>query len=127
MKAIICGALMALVITTANAAEEDGNSANFMLPYCKLSSANNKDAAIHGRCFGMVEAINATFKLMRSAAAVGKGRVDPALCIDIPDAVTNEQAVRVVVKYGEAHPERTRNSFTLFAVIALIDTWPCKG
>jgi hypothetical protein len=37
MKAIICGALMALVIT-ANAADVDKDSANYLLPYCKLKA-----------------------------------------------------------------------------------------
>jgi hypothetical protein len=39
MRTIIGGALLALMITTANAAvEEDVHSARFMLPYCKLTS-----------------------------------------------------------------------------------------
>jgi hypothetical protein len=37
MKAIICGALMALVIT-ANAADVDKDSANYLPPYCKLKA-----------------------------------------------------------------------------------------
>jgi len=43
MKAIICGALIALMIGTANAAE-DTHSANYMLPYCKLTSDQMVDS-----------------------------------------------------------------------------------
>ena len=37
MKAMICGALIALTVTTANAAEDE-QSADFMLAYCRLTA-----------------------------------------------------------------------------------------
>ena len=59
MKAIICGALLALMITTA-AAAEDMESANYLLPYCKLTEAKalSRNAAYHlGRCYGIIETV----------------------------------------------------------------------
>src|SRR5260370_42598463 len=67
MRAIICGALLALTITTANAAEQDVNSAEFMLPYCRLDmnemlsgrsapTTTNESAYLGGVCAGMVHA-----------------------------------------------------------------------
>ena len=43
MRAIICSALMALTITMAEAAEADQDSANYLLPYCKLIPSGMAD------------------------------------------------------------------------------------
>src|SRR6266481_686159 len=115
MRTIICGALLALMITTANAAvEEDVHSAHFMLPYCKLSSkqtmANAKNALIYGQCFGMVSGIVMMVELLRQAEATGKAQLDPVLCTDIPGNTNMEQLVNVVVKYGSTHPDQGHES-----------------
>jgi hypothetical protein len=121
MRTIICGALMALVITTANAAEKDVSSANFFIPYCRLTSkealASATDAFFQGQCFGMVRAIRVTAEIMRT---------QPALCTDIPGNVTLQQLVNTVVKYGEAHPDQTDEGFEVFTVRAFHEAWPCQ-
>jgi Rap1a immunity proteins len=131
MRTIICGALMGLMITTANAAvEEDVHSAHFMLPYCKLASkqtmANTRNALIYGQCFGVVSGIVMMAELLRQAEASGKAQLDPVLCTDIPGNTTIEHLVDVVVKYGAAHPDQSRERFEALAFTALRDAWPCK-
>jgi Rap1a immunity proteins len=131
MRTIICGALIALAITTANAAvEEDVHSAHFMLPYCKLSSkqtmANAKNALIYGQCFGVISGIVLMEVLLRQAEASGKAQLDPVLCTEIPGDTTIEHLVNVVVKYGSAHPDQTHERFEVLAFTALHDAWPCK-
>src|SRR5258705_10822203 len=58
MKAIICGALMAPLISMAHAAE-DTHSANYLLPYCRLTSDQLRDrpsnADVLGRCAALDE------------------------------------------------------------------------
>ncbi len=132
MRTIISGALLALMITTANAAAvEDVHSAHFMLPYCKLSSkqtmANTKNALIYGQCFGMVSGIVMMIELLRQAEASGKAQLDPVLCTDIPGNTTIEQLVNVVVKYGSTHPDKAYERFEALAFSALRDAWPCKN
>jgi hypothetical protein len=62
MKAIICGALLALTITTANAAD-DLDRANYLLPYCKLTAterlANTENAHFNGRREAIVQTVSA--------------------------------------------------------------------
>jgi hypothetical protein len=130
MRTIICGALLALMITTANAAvEEDAHSARFMLAYCKLTSkqtmANTKNALIYGQCFGVVSGIVMMVELLRQAEAAGKAQLDPVLCTDIPGNTTMEQLVNVVVKYGSTHPDQGHERFEVLAFNALRDAWPC--
>jgi hypothetical protein len=52
MKAMICGALIALTVATAHAAEDE-QSADFMLPYCRLTpkemTADIKNASNYSR------------------------------------------------------------------------------
>lgn len=121
MNAIICGAVMTLTITAAHAVERDVSSANFFIPYCRLASkealAHATDAFFNGQCFGMVRAIRMAAETMRTR---------PTLCMEIPEDVTLQQLVSVVVKYGEAHPDQTHEPFEAFAVRALRATWPCE-
>jgi len=131
MRTIIGGALIALMITTANAAvEEDVHSANFMLRYCKLTSkqtmANTKNALIYGQCFGMVSGVVTMVELLRQADASGQAQLDPILCTDIPGNTTIQQLVDVVVKYGSTHPDQARERFEVLAFKAMHDAWPCR-
>jgi Rap1a immunity proteins len=129
MKAMIGGALVALTVTTAHAAEDE-QSADFMLPYCRLTpqemTADIKKASNHSRCVGIVEGVSQMFNLLREAQAAGMVQLDPLLCTSIPAGITKEQLVDVVVTYGETFPELTRRPFTVLAISALRVAWPCK-
>jgi hypothetical protein len=129
MKAIICGALIALTVTTAKAAEDE-QSADFMLPYCRLApkamAADVEKASNYSRCVGIVEGVSQMFSLLQEAQAAGRAQLDPLLCTSIPASITKEQLVSVVVAYGETFPELTHRPFTVLAISALRVAWPCK-
>jgi hypothetical protein len=129
MKAIIGGAVIALTVTTAHAAEDE-QSADFMLPYCRLTqkevAADVKKASNYSRCVGIVEGVSQMFNLLNQAQAAGMAQLDPLLCTSIPAGITNEQLVNVVVTYGETFPELTHRPFTVLAISAIRVAWPCK-
>ena len=130
MKAIICGALMALVISTANAAENT-HSANYLLPYCKLTSDQVVDSSSNrylvGRCAGLVEGVRNMAGLLRAMQTVGDiPHLDPLLCAAVPEQVTVQEILKVVVRYGETHPKEGPLPFTVLVLDALHDAWPCK-
>ena len=114
MRAIICGASMALTITTAEAVEPDYFSANYALPGCKKyiaeESALKVDEKIYlaGRCAGIIHVISQPFV---------NG------CANIPAQATMQQVMRVVVRYIEARPERMHESFMNLAIEAVRDAW----
>jgi len=128
---ITCGAVMALSITSANAAEVDINSANYMLPYCKLTdreaSGNTGDAATFGRCHGIVQTIGAVYIALQDMQAEGVYPLAPPLCATVPKNGTPTQFINVILKYAEAYPEHTHIPFVAFAMIAIRDAWPCKN
>jgi hypothetical protein len=129
MKAIIGGAVIALTVTTAHAAEDE-QSADFMLPYCRLTqkevAADVKKASNYSRCVGIVEGVSQMFNLLNQAQAAGMAQLDPLLCTSIPAGITNEQLVNVVVTYGETFPELTHRPFTVLAISAIRVAWPCR-
>ncbi len=132
MKARMCGALLALLVTASNAAvEEDVHSTHSMLPFCKLSSkqtvANVRNALLYGECFGMVSGVVAMIEVLRQARASGKAQLDPVLCAEIPTATTIEQLVNTAVRYGETHPNLGHERLEVVAFMALRDTWPCNN
>jgi hypothetical protein len=131
MRVTICGALLMLTITTANAAVEDTTSANYLLPYCKLTkeqAGSSANTALNlGQCMGIVEGISQMFRLLNEAQAAGTVQLDPLLCTSIPAGITTRQLVDVVVKYGETFPELTYRPFTVLAMSAMRVAWPCKN
>ena len=130
MRVTICGALLVLMITTANAAEEDKASASYLLPYCKLTKEQAGDArsALNvGQCMGIVEGISQMFQLLNEAQRARRVQLDPLLCTSIPAGITTQQLVDVVVTYGETFPELTYRPFTVLAMSAMRVAWPCKN
>jgi hypothetical protein len=130
MKAILCSALPALMVTVANAAENT-HSAAYILPYCKLA-ADQVDSPtrsyLAGRCAGLVEGVINMSGLLNAMRTVGDiPNLDPQLCAAVPEQVTIEQAINVVVRYGEAHPKEAPLPFTVLVLDALHDAWPCKA
>ena len=129
MRVTIWGAILALAITTANAAAEDTTSAEYLLPYCKLTkerAASSAGEALRlGQCVGIVEGVSQMFQLLSEAQAAGTVQLDPLLCTSIPVGITTQQLVDVVVKYGETFPELAHRPFTVLVMSAMRVAWPC--
>jgi hypothetical protein len=124
-KVVVRGILMALTITSAAVAQEDTESASVLLPYCRLPPAQTgKNAFLAGRCIGLVQGIADTLALVKQAN--GGDELTP-LCINRPKGANTDQAVKVVVKYGDAHPDQTRAPFSVVAALALTEAWACQN
>jgi hypothetical protein len=48
-----------------------------------------------------------------------------AFCTSTPNLAPNE-ALGVILRYADLHPEKKGELFLLFAINALRDAWPCK-
>ncbi len=104
---VVCVSLNASAL-----AEEDIDSANFVMPGCRAYLA---------------EVVPPEH---RFAAAFCTGRIkkfvsmSPDICV--PQDVTVGQEVRVVVKYIDDRPARLHEDFRDLALEALRAAWPCK-
>jgi hypothetical protein len=102
---------------------------NYMLPYCKLTyeqaaKRGTFTTAQWGRCLGLIEGASILLTLRKDG--IVETTID-ALCADIPPGVEKEQAMRVVVRYADQHPNQIRRSLLLLAVDALHEAWPCSS
>jgi hypothetical protein len=122
MRLMLLGAVTALTITTANAAE-NATSAGYMVTHCRASLDYPPGTFIEGYCAGIVVGMVA---IAQPLFAPGQSRA-AGRCIDIPENVSDRQLVEAVVLYVEARPERMQEQFRVLAVQALFDTWPCKN
>jgi hypothetical protein len=114
---------MAFMFTTAATAQEDTESAGFLLPYCKLAPAQaGSKAFLAGRCAGLVQGIADTLALVKEA---NSDKLTP-LCVNRPKGANTDQAVKVVTRYGDAHPDQMHAPFTVVAALALTEAWPCR-
>jgi hypothetical protein len=123
--AIIGGVLMALTIMAVAAAEGGLASANQLLPGCRAylsprsTSATFSNGFNQGICAGIVGAI--ANMVSGDLGVTGNWR-----CAKVPDGVTGEQAVRVVVRYIEERPNRMHESFEALTLEAILQAWPCR-
>jgi hypothetical protein len=84
---------------------------------------------------GTIQEDQATHQVERTRAAGGKTTLQPKhdamSCSSmwlacIPQEVTNDQLVRVVVKYLTDHPEQKNYTIVQVAYLAFKNTYPCK-
>lgn len=88
-------------------------SGNAILPGCR-DHIERKGSFSGGECVGAVH----TLMTMRE-------NLLPGLRHCMPDEITIEQAVRVVVTYMEKNAQRTHERFVDLALAAFQDAWPC--
>jgi hypothetical protein len=98
----------------AAAAEPDLHSANYMMPACRalVASDASKYLFLQGYCAGVIN---------------GLGYMGQLYGVCLPEGVTAEQSVSVVIKYFDERPARLHENFRLLALEALQAVWPCKN
>ena len=119
MQAVLLGTLVALVVMQARAAENMA-SAGSMLPHCK-ASLGDSSTFIQGFCAGIVVGMAA---LAQPLFAPGQSRA-AELCVNIPESTSNGQLIQAMVRYIEARPQRMNEQFSVLALEARYDAWPC--
>jgi hypothetical protein len=113
MRAILVGTMLALAVTTAGAQDDDINSANFMVPHCRaLVARESSNFLFQGVCVGTIDSLQYVRPLMG--------------CADIPNGVTADEAINVIIRYIEARPGRMHELFKALAIEAMFNAWPCK-
>jgi len=122
MRTLVLGIAMGLVVGTSALAQEDKDSANYMLRYCRAAVNNEAltrpaDAAIEGMCVGIIDAIG--FMMSEFPPQEKEKSSCP------PSKVKLEQVVRAVVRYIEARPERMQENFKILVIEAFHDVCPC--
>jgi len=122
MRAVALGIAMGLVVGTSALAQEDKDSASYMLRYCRAAAKNEAltrpaDAAMAGMCVGIIDGIS----LMMSDFPPEEK--EKSSCPS--RKVKLEQIVRVVITYIEARPERINENFRALVIEAIHDAWPC--
>ena len=88
------------------------STAEWVMIGCRaLVAADSKDEFRQGVCVGEVAGI----------AAVGA--IANQTCV--PDTAPNQELVRVVVQFVDAHLQRLQEPFSVLALEALRTAWPC--
>jgi hypothetical protein len=129
MKAILAGAMLALM--TASAAAFDVPDADFILPYCKLTNVelNSLDrfaAMLKAHCDGIISGVRFAAEALRTAQSLGRVRLDPTFCAAVPIDVPLDRVVDVVVRYAEGHSTEVHGHLDSIALLAMHQAWPCQ-
>lgn len=116
-KAALVCAITSLLLGRPAMAGEYGDAlsnGNKFYESCRLFRDPNIDSVSFGLCVGFVRGI------------VGRdGLFPPSRHICMPETVTIGQAVDVILRVMEAHPELRDKSLNALATASLETTWPC--
>jgi len=112
-----------------NAAEDIQNGSKLLQncnSYLKLTggSSNLKIALGAGLCLGTVRGIIDAGDIFDTFT--GQTGKSPTSVFCVPEGVSTDQGVRVVIKYLEEHPEDLHQRGTTLTVLALKQAFPCK-
>jgi hypothetical protein len=92
-------------------AAEDFLSANYLMSGCRAFIAGTGENYIYaGVCLGTVETVAHQWRQQ----------------ICIPQGVTYNQAIKVVMAYIDARPARLHENFSDLAGVAMVTAWPCR-
>lgn len=114
--------LLAALNSSFALAEVDAGSGNHLLNACNVFMSSSKQDVGYsegldaGYCVGMVSGVAETIILNDKPLACLPG-----------SGITREQAVRIVVKYLNNHPEQLHHSASTLAVISFQQAFPCKS
>ena len=124
--------LLSATILTASpvSAQENTASGNFMLPLCKtwLRIHSGNVETVKGEIGREVGDAISRFEKAGFCAGyvIGIAKMLTDACI--PQEVTNEQLIRVVVDTTERRPATMHEDFGVLAGAAMVIAWPCpKG
>ena len=119
-KALSLSSIIVLSLVGTASAGEDSHSANAIMPGCRGFLSNSDvtpvEAYEQGYCAGILEGLGYEAELSE--------RVFKQAVFCVPEHVTREQELRVIVTYIDKHPEKMHLAF--LAIMALRDAWPCK-
>ena len=111
-------------------ADDDINSGSELLKNCNAymmvtdGSSNSKIILGAGRCLGIVRGIMDAGAIFDTFAE--KAGKTPPNVFCLPENVSTDQGIRVVVKYLEEHPADLHQRGTALTVRALKQAFPCK-
>src|SRR5438132_11719259 len=120
MQAVVLGIAIGLTAGTLALAQEDKDSANYMLPYCRAAVNDETvtrpaDAAMQGMCVGTIDAIG--FMMSEFPPEEKEKSSCPSSKVKL------EQIVRVVITYIEARPELMHENFKTLVIEAIHYAW----
>jgi hypothetical protein len=122
MKSAILLVTAMCLCSVASAQDADGN---LLLKHCNVAirfvdaptSVTSQEAESGMYCMGLVRGIVDTVMLFKNRVSPGR----PCLTTEIKTS----QAVRIVVKYLNDHPEQLHHDDSLLVVVALKTAFPC--
>ena len=121
----VIACLLAVLGSDVARSEEtsDVHNGTFLLAACNswvrsVDQGENGDSWAEGYCIGFID----TLVYMQTLLTVAHN-VDPSFCV--PDGYSNEQGIRVLVKYLTNHPEKLHQPYVMLSMLALMEAFPC--
>jgi hypothetical protein len=118
-KATVAAVIGLLALPTPMLADKFDSSAGNFVPRCRAVVTHERDKAFDlGLCAGAMIALHDDMILLQLPS-------DHPLRSCLPDNVTVEQSIAVVVRWFDRHPQSRQENFMWVAMSAMHEAWPC--
>ena len=108
-----------LALPTPILADKFDSSAGNFVPRCRAVVTHERDKDFDlGLCADAIIALHDTIILLQLPS-------DHPLRSCLPDSVTVEQSIAVVVRWFDRHPQSGQENFMWVAMSAMHEVWPC--
>jgi hypothetical protein len=135
MRNLWIGVIFAIGSTPAfagNSASVVGNGHNLKMDCAEVVRYANQgfgstleaDGLSLGYCLGQIRALLVVLSV--SSLQMYRGTNKPKIEACLPERTTSGDAVRVVMRYLERHPDELREPGSLLALYALSEAYPCE-
>jgi Rap1a immunity proteins len=120
MRAVLLGLLAGALLAENADAQQNIQSANYMVPACQnfLAHRNTNfiDMLDQGVCVGTINGLSYLAEFL-----------PPHLSSCAPKEATAGQKIRVFLAYIQRRPQRMHEDFQDLAIEAFHEAWPCKA
>jgi hypothetical protein len=127
MKLFLLVALFLLPVAAFGQTHDD-HTGTSLLRECKAATSPGTTDSVNnletGLCIGLVRGVMGTMQMWKVERYTVKEQMDMHGCI--PHQVEESEAIRVVLKYLNDHPDRLHLDDTILIHTALLDEYPCK-
>ena len=118
-KATVAAFIGLLALPTPILADKFDSSAGNFVPRCRAVVTHERDKDFDlGLCAGAMIALHDDMILLQLPS-------DHPLRSCLPDSVTVEQSIAVVVRWFDRHPQSRQENFMWVAMAAMHEAWPC--
>lgn len=116
---------LSVALSSPSVAASTNMTGNAMMKDCQFAdeifSARGPMDRSDGDWFGAGVCVGIIYEMVAVASSLPNSKI----CF--PHGVSNDQIIKVILRFLRAHPERLHEDFRILSMVAALQAWPCAA